>query len=142
MILLDAYALIAAATGEAAAGEVADLLRAGDCAITTANLAEVYDQLVRRVGLDPDDVEGHVQPLLDHSLVLLALEREQAKRAGLLRARYYRRRTAELSLADCILLASLDEGDMVATADPPLARTARRLDRAVVALPDSRRQRP
>lgn len=142
MILLDAYALIAAATGEAAADEVADLLRTGDCAITTANLAEVYDQLVRRAGLAPDDIDAHLQPLLDDTLTARTLEREQATRAGLLRSQHYRRRTAELSLADCILLASLTADDAVATADPPLARTARRLGHPVIALPDSRGRRP
>lgn len=142
MILLDAYALVAAATGEAAAAEVAELLRGGDCAVTTTNLAELYDQLVRRVGLDPEAVDTHVRPLLDESLALRDLDRERAARAGLLRAQLYRRRTVELSLADCVLLASLDEGDAVATADPPLARAARRLGHTVTALPDSRGRRP
>lgn len=142
MILLDAYALVAAATSEAAAAEVAELLRGGDCAVTTTNLAELYDQLVRRVGLDPEAVDTHVRPLLDESLALRDLDRERAARAGLLRAQLYRRRTVELSLADCVLLASLDEGDAVATADPPLARAARRLGHTVTALPDSRGRRP
>lgn len=142
MILLDAYALVAAATGEASAVEVAELLRGRDCAVTTTNLAELYDQLVRRVGLDPEAVDEHMRPLLEDSLALRALDRERAARAGLLRAQLYRRRTAELSLADCVLLASLEEGDTVATADPPLARAARRLGHTVTRLPDSRGRRP
>jgi PIN domain nuclease of toxin-antitoxin system len=142
MILVDAYALVAAATGEAAAVEVAELLRGGDCAVTTVNLAELYDQLVRRVGLDPETVDAHVQPLLYGSLALRELDRERAAGAGLLRAQLYRRRTAELSLADCVLLASLEDGDTVATADPPLARAARRLGHTVTALPDSGGRRP
>jgi PIN domain nuclease of toxin-antitoxin system len=142
VILLDAYALVAAATGERAAPEVAELLRRGDCAVTTANLAELYDQLVRRVGLEPEAVDAHVRPLVDGSLAVRDLDRERAARAGLLRAQLYRRRTTELSLADCVLLASLDEGDTVATADPPLARAARRLGHTVTPLPDSRGRRP
>lgn len=142
MIFLDAYALVAAATDEAAAAQVADLLRSGDCAVTTTNLAELYDQLVRRVGLDPEAVDRHVRPLLGESLALRGLDRERAVRAGLLRAQLYRRGTAELSLADCVLLASLDEGDTIATADPPLARAARRLGHTVTPLPDSRGRRP
>lgn len=142
MILLDAYALVAAATAEPAAGEVADLLRGGDCAVTTVNLAEFHDQLVRRVGLTAEAVDAHLEPLLDGLLAIRDLDRERARRAGLLRARLYRRRTAELSLADCVLLASLDEGDTVATADPPLARAARRLGHSLTPLPDSRGQRP
>lgn len=142
MILLDAYALVAAATGEQAADEVAELLRGGDCGVTTVNLAELYDQLLLRVGLDAETVDAHVRPLLGESLAVRALDRERAARAGLLRAELYRRRTAELSLADCVLLASLEETDTVATADPPLARAARRLGRAVTPLPDSRGRRP
>jgi hypothetical protein len=49
----------------------------------------------------------------------------------------YRRRTAELSLADCVLFASLEEDDALATSDRPLARAARRLGHDVIALPDS-----
>lgn len=142
MILLDAYALVAAASGEPAAAEVGELLRAGGCAVTTTNLAELYDQLVRRVGLTPEAVDAHLQPLLDDTLVVRDLDRDRAARAGLLRAQLYRRRTAELSLADCVLLASLEDGDTVATADPPLARAARRLGHAVNGLPDSRGRRP
>lgn len=142
MILLDAYALVAAATDERAAVEVAELLRGGDCAVTTSNLAELYDQLVRRVRLSAEEVDAHVRPLLGESLAVRDLDRERAARAGILRAQLYRRRTAELSLADCVLLASLAEGDTVASADPPLARAARRLGYGVIALPDSRGRRP
>jgi PIN domain nuclease of toxin-antitoxin system len=142
VILLDAYALVAAATGERAAAEVAELLRRGDCAVTATNLAELYDQLVRRVGLTAEAVDAHVQPLLADSLTVRDLDRERATRAGLLRARLYRRRTAELSLADCVLLASLENGDIVATADPPLSRAAQSLGFNVTPLPDSRGRRP
>lgn len=142
MILLDAYALVAAATAEPAADEVADLLRGGDCAVTTVNLAEFYDQLVRRVGLTAEAIDSHLQPLLDGSLAVRDLDRERARHSGLLRAKLYRRRTAELSLADCVLLASIDEGDTVATADSPLAHAARRLGYTVTPLPDSRGRRP
>jgi PIN domain nuclease of toxin-antitoxin system len=142
VILLDSYALVAAATAEPAAADVAELLRNGDCAVTTVNLAELYDQLVRRIGLTAEAVDAHLQPLLDGVLAIRDLDRERTQQAGLLRAQLYRRRTAELSLADCVLLASLDQGDTVATADPPLARAARRLGHTVTPLPDSRGRRP
>jgi PIN domain nuclease of toxin-antitoxin system len=142
VILLDSYALVAAATAEPAAADVAELLRNGDCAATTVNLAELYDQLVRRIGLTAEAVDAHLQPLLDGVLAIRDLDRERAQQAGVLRAQLYRRRTAELSLADCVLLASLDQGDTVATADPPLARAARRLGHTVTPLPDSRGRRP
>lgn len=142
MILLDAYALVAAATGEPAATEVGELLRGGDCAVTSTNLAELCDQLVRRVGLTTEAVDSHLEPLLVESLIVRDLDRTTAMHAGVLRARLYRRRTSELSLADCVLLASLGPDDAVATADPPLARAARRLGHHVEALPDTRGRRP
>jgi PIN domain nuclease of toxin-antitoxin system len=142
VILLDTYALVAIAVDEPAAGEVEELLREGDCAVTTVNLAELVDQLVRRVGVDADAVNERVEALLDEPIVLRDLDRERAARAGLLRARHYQPKTAELSLADCISLASLDEGDRLATADPPLARVARELGFEVIALADSRGRRP
>jgi PIN domain nuclease of toxin-antitoxin system len=142
VIFLDAYALVAAARREPAAAEVAEVMRGGDCAVTTVNVAELYDQLVRRVGLTAEAVDGHMRPLLEETLAVRELGRERAARAGLLRAQLYRRRTAELSLADCVLLASLDEDDAIATADRPLARAARRLGHDVIALPDSGGRRP
>ena len=142
MILLDAYALIAAAAGEPAAAEVGDLLRGGDCAVTSTNLAELYDQLVRRAGLTVEAVDAHLQPLLGELLTVRELDGARARRAGLLRAQLYRRRTAELSHSDCVLLASLEPGDAVASADPPLARAARELGHRVTALQDSRGRRP
>jgi PIN domain nuclease of toxin-antitoxin system len=142
VILLDTYALVAIAVDEPAAGEVEELLREGDCAVTTVNLAELVDQLVRRVGVDADAVNERVEALLDEPIVLRDLDRERAARAGLLRARHYQPKTAEFSLADCISLASLDEGDRLATAGPPLARVARELGFEVIALADSRGRRP
>ena len=142
MIVLDAYALVAVALEEPAAGEVDELLREGDCAVTTTNLAELVDQLVRRVGIDADVVTERIEALLDGPITVRVLDRERAVRAGLLRARHYQPKTAELSLADCVVLASLDEGDVVATADPPLARITRELGFDVIALADSRGRRP
>jgi len=142
MIVLDAYALVAVALEEPAAGEVDELLRKGDCVVTSANLAELVDQLVRRAGIDEDAVTERIEALLDGPIALRDLDHQRAVRAGLLRARHYQPRTAELSLADCVLLASLDEGDVVATADPPLARITRELAFEVIALADSRGRRP
>ena len=142
MTVLDSYALIAAAAGEPAAAEVEALLRTEPCALTTAGLAELYDHLIRRVGFAAEEVDDRVEPLLGEMIVLRELDAERAANAGRLRARLYRRRTSELSLADCVLLASLDEGDQLATADPPLARAARDIGFAVVALPDTRGRRP
>lgn len=142
MTVLDTYALVAVAVEEPAASEVDELLRKGDCAMTTANLAELFDQLVRRVGIDEEAVTEQIEALLDGSIDVRDLDRQRAVRAGLLRARHYQSKTAELSLADCVLLASLDKGDRLATADPLLARVARELGFEVIALADSRGRRP
>jgi len=142
MMVLDTYALVALAIEEPAGSEVDALLRDGDCAVTTANVAELFDQLVRRVGMDADAVSERIEALLDEAVEVRDLDRGRAARAGLLRARHYRPKTAELSLADCVLLASLDEGDRLATADAPLARVARELGFGVIALADSRGRRP
>ena len=82
-----------------------------------------------------------MQPLIAESLAVRDLDRERAARAGVLRAQLYRR-TAELSPADCVLLASLEQGDAIAAADPPLARAARRLGHTVNPPPDWRGRRP
>jgi PIN domain nuclease of toxin-antitoxin system len=142
VIALDTYALVAVAVGERASGEVSELLRTDECVMTTASVAELCDQLVRRVGLDPELVTERVEALLDGPIGVRALDRERATLAGLLRARHYEPRKAELSLADCILLASLGKDDRLATSDPPLAQVARRLGFRVVALPDTRGRRP
>jgi PIN domain nuclease of toxin-antitoxin system len=141
VIVLDAYALIAAARGEQAAAEVEPLLRDEECALPAANLAELYDHLLRRAGLSEQEADQHVQPLLAERVSVRPLAREQAVRAGILRARFYRP-GSELSLADCALLASLADGDELATADPPLAAAARTLGFVVRALPDSQGRRP
>lgn len=65
-----------------------------------------------------------------------------ARRSGSLRARYYHRGECDLSLADCILLASAGDGERIATTDPAVATVARAEGIDVVALPDSSGQRP
>jgi len=60
-------------------------------------------------------------------------------RAVGLRARHCRRRGSELSLADCVALATGRHGDRLATADPPLARAAAS---ELIALPSPADERP
>jgi predicted nucleic acid-binding protein len=143
VILLDATALVGAFLGEPSADEVEGLLRGGETAITSANLAEVIDVLVRVFGNDLDAVEARLVPLTATTLPVLSLGEAEARRAAEIRIAYYDRRAAPLSLADCLLLGTawvLDAG--VATSDAPVASTARSEGLEVVALRDSAGQRP
>jgi PIN domain nuclease of toxin-antitoxin system len=142
LILLDASALVAFLYGEPAAGEVAALLRSGECATPAPCLAELVDQLIRRNGVQPDDVADHLGLLIEASLGVLAIENEIAWQAGELRAVHYRRSNADLSLADCLLLAAAGLDDEIATSDPAVIATARTLNLTVIPLPDSNGNRP
>lgn len=142
MKLLDAAALIAFLRGEPARDEVEALLRASAAAISAVNLAEVTDQLVRRGGLPFDEVQMVLAGLLDDALIVRACTRSHGLRAGLLRARHYHRRTAPLSLGDCVLLASAEDGDTVVSSDRALLRIASAEGLDTLALLDSSGRRP
>ena len=143
MIVLDAYALIAFLGAEAAAAEVEALLRRGDCAVSAVNLAEAIDVSCRVHALELDEVRNVVQTLtLGGQLRVLVTDEGSAWRAAAIRQSYYARKTCELSLADCFLVAAATTGDEVATSDPPVAATARAERLQVIALPDSAGRRP
>ena len=141
MTLLDAYALVAFLADEPAAEEVEALIRAGDTAVLVVNLAEALDVTQRVHGVSEPELRRVLEPLLGE-LVAVAIQRDDAAwRAAALRVKYYDRRSCQLSLADCLLLAAAD-GDAVATADPALAAVLRAEMTAVVPLPDSSGTRP
>lgn len=140
--VLDAFALVALALDEPAASEVESALRRGDCTVSAVNLAEALDQLGRVHRHARDDLHGAFAPVLGESLSVLAADEVIAWRAAELRRRHYRRRGSELSLADCVALATAHPGDRLATADPPLARAARAEGIEVLALPDTEGRRP
>lgn len=142
MKLLDAAALIAFLRGEPAQHEVEALLRASAAAISAVNLAEVTDQLVRRGGLPFNEVQTVLAGLLDDALIVRACTMSHGLRAGLLRARHYHRRTAPLSLGDCVLLASAEDGDTVVSSDRALLRIACAEGLDTLALLDSFGRRP
>jgi PIN domain nuclease of toxin-antitoxin system len=136
VIVLDAYALIAAARKEPAAADVERLLRAGGCAISAVNLAEVIDRLCRLDGATIEEVARFVEPLLGEHLAVRSATEETAWRAGAIRARFYSKQSP-LSLGDSFLLASTEAGDELATADPVVAATAKELGLELAPLPDS-----
>jgi PIN domain nuclease of toxin-antitoxin system len=134
--LLDAYCVVALLAGEPAGGTVQAMLREAPCEIPAVNLAEAADVLERVYSIPETDVRRVVEPI--EALMVRPVDARIAWRAAFLRSKYYARRTSELSLADCILLASArPEEDAIATADPPVAIVARAEGIRVVGVPDS-----
>lgn len=122
--LLDAYALVAFLVGGPASAQVRALLREGDSAVATANLAEALDVAQRLYGIPVERTLEVLEPLLDGPLGWVPLDRVRAQRAATIRATYYHRAQRPISLADAILLASAGPGDRVATADPDVLAVA------------------
>lgn len=142
MTLLDAYALVAFVADEPAAEDVERLLRNGGCGLTTVNLAEAVDVTRRVHGLSEQDVRNVAEPLFDDVIAVIRPSQAHAWRSSALRARYYDRRVSALSLADCLLLAAAGREDVIATADPVVARVARAEGVLVTPLPDTAGRRP
>jgi PIN domain nuclease of toxin-antitoxin system len=140
--VLDAFALVALALDEPAAPEVEMSLRRGDSKVSAVNLAEAIDQLGRVHGHGTDQLRAAFEPVLGEVLEVVDVDGTLGWRAAELRRRHYRRRASELSLADCIALATTGHGDTLATADAPLARAARAESVEILALPDATGRRP
>lgn len=142
LILLDAYAVVALALDERAAAEVEPIVRSHPTAVTATNYLETTERLMRLGGWSPDETARRMAVLLDGGADVRRVDADVAWRGALLRARHYDRQTCGLSLADCVLLASADPGDAIATADPAVAAVARAEGIGLVPLPDSSGQRP
>lgn len=139
-LLLDAFAAIALLRGEPAAEELRPRLEASDAALHPVNLAEVLDQLVRLDGRDGDDVEADIALL---GVAVAPADDAALADAGRLRARHYRRDGCAVSLADCVAAAhALAHALTLATADAPLAAVMRHEGGELLALPNSRGERP
>lgn len=111
--------------------------------ISALNAGEVVDVMTRIFGRSPDAVLDALTLLEVGGLELVPVSPAIGIDAGRLHARFYDRRTSQLSMADCVALATASElGEALATSDPPLAAAARSLEIAVIALPDSRGRRP
>jgi predicted nucleic acid-binding protein len=124
MTVLDAYALVAFLVGGPAASEVRAILREGNAAVATANLAEVLDVSQRIYGLSLTRAMEIIDPLLQGALSLIQLDLVIARRAALIRAEYYHRSSRPISLADAVLIASATRDDRIATADPDVLAVA------------------
>jgi predicted nucleic acid-binding protein len=135
--LLDANALIALIRGEPAMEKVLSILRDGSAAMTTVNLAEVYDSVSRKAGLSHEGIAEVVDPLLQGPIAPIAVDVGLARRAGEIRTAHYHRKRRDLSLADCVLLAAVGDGDRIATADSDVLVVAVELGIETIELPPS-----
>ena len=139
MTLLDAYALIAFLVGGPAAAPVRAILREGDAAVSTANLAETLDVSQRLHGLAIDHAMQVIEPLVAGPLATVPLSTAVAVGAADIRARHYHRTRRPISLADSVLIASALDGPdahRLATADPDVLAVAREEKVPTIALPE------
>jgi PIN domain. len=141
LILLDANALLFLLLDKPAAPEVAELLRSRDCAIPAPCVAEVLDNLMRRHAISQEEFLERVGPLVDVTVDGLPIDIPVAQWAGEIRAAHYSRGRVALSLADCLLLASAEGDDEIASADAAVLKTAEKLGIGVIPLLDSRGRR-
>jgi predicted nucleic acid-binding protein len=122
--LLDAYALIAFLIGGPATQQVRAILREGDAAVATANLAEALDVSQRVHGVPIPRAVEILEPLLEGPLTAVPLDAAVARRAAEIRAEHYHRSSRPISLADAVLIGSAAPGDRIATADPDVLAVA------------------
>jgi PIN domain nuclease of toxin-antitoxin system len=130
--LLDAYGLIALLDDEPAASEVERLLASRDVAMSTVNLAEAVQRMLRFSSITSAELRQVVGAL---PLSVIPYTEAHAWRAAELRARHYDRRERALSLADCCLVAVATPADRIATSDPAVLRMADVEGIGTVALP-------
>lgn len=102
-----------------------DLIRGQIVRISTLNVAEVVDILMRRYGVDEAEVIDKIDLLRQAGLMVEPLSARGALDAGSLRARRYDRQTAAVSLADCVAIAlAADVGEPIASTDRALLAVA------------------
>jgi PIN domain nuclease of toxin-antitoxin system len=142
-LVADASALVAWLMGEAAAGEVEDLLGRERVLCSASNLAEVAFRISRSERLDPVAVEALLADLRTVGLVVVPVDADLAVRAASIRAAHYHRTRMAVSLADCVALATAAaiEAPLV-TSDAALCRVAAAVGVAVVPIPNSKGVRP
>lgn len=132
-VLLDAYALIAYLTGEAAAPVVRNLLWNGELTMSAVQIAEVVDRMERLHGVPADEIEIAVSAL---GIEVLAADYPIGVEAGRIRSRRYSSSGRPPSLADSFCAATAVLGDLtVATADPVLLEVAEAEGCKVLRLP-------
>ncbi len=132
--VLDASALIAFVAGEPGAEVVEAALRdvATPAAISSVNLAESVDTLVRRLGIGESEVAHAIDLLELGGLEIVPLDGRSAYRAGRFRATHYRKGTTEISIADAVAaVLAADRGAALLTNDRALGEAAEAVGVAV-----------
>jgi PIN domain nuclease of toxin-antitoxin system len=143
--VFDASALLAFLLDEPAAATVEQRIReAGeDACISSVNVCEVVDRLIRNLGQPEQRVADTMDWLMTGGLLFMPTDGGMGRLAGELRARHYRPRDSALSTADCMALSTaISLGRALATSDPALAAAARKEGVEVIALPNSQGQTP
>jgi predicted nucleic acid-binding protein len=134
--LLDAYALIAFLVGGPATSQVRAILREGQVAVTSANLAETLDVSQRIHGMAIARAMDVLDPLFEGPLLVISLDAVIARATAEIRAKHYHRSSRPISLADAVLIASAKPADRIATADPDVLAVAEIEDLETIALPE------
>lgn len=97
---------------------------------------------MRKRRVESAAVSERLGPLLDDVVPVVVTDRQIAWRAGELHAEHYDREESDLSQVDCLLLATADAGDEIASSDGSLLRVAHRIGIGTIPLPDSSGRRP
>jgi predicted nucleic acid-binding protein len=134
---LDACALIAVIHGEPAMKQVLAILREGSAAMTSTNVAEVFDVVARKGRIGYTRIADVVEPLFEGPLALVPVDLGLARRAAEVRTEYYHRKRHALSLADATLLAAPRPSDKIASSDSDVLAIAAELGIETIALPRS-----
>lgn len=124
MTVLDASVVIDGLTRPRSQA-IDDLIRGQIVRISTLNVAEVVDILMRRLGVEEVEVIDRIDLLRQAGLMMEPLSARHALDAGSLRARRYDKQTAAVSMADCVAIALAAEvGEPLASSDRALLAVA------------------
>lgn len=125
MTVLDASVIIAGLT-DPSSRIFDDIFRGpGIGRVSTVNVVEVVDVLMRTYGIDQADVIDAIDLLIESGMTIDGLSARQALGAGAIRARHFDRRTRAVSLADCVVVAlAADVGEPIASTDGALLEMA------------------
>ena len=136
-LVLDAAPIVNVLIDDTAAPQVIAALAGQECVVSVVNAAEVLDVVTRVHGVPPESAAESVDRFLDEVARPVPVTRALALTAATLRARHYHRKHRDVSLADCIAIATALPDARVATSDAGVAAVARAEGLEVILLPDS-----